>query len=283
MRLRYLTVTLALALAGPLPAQQTETLADIRQDLSALYFEMQRLRTELSTTGGTGLTIGGNTLDRVNAIEAELQRLTSKTEEIEFRIGRVVEDGTNRIGDLEFRLCELEPGCDISSLGDTPRLGGGDAPVAGGTTPPPAPAPDSTATDPLPSGGTELAVSEETDFRRAQVALASGDFQSAADQFAAFRQTYPGGPLDAAALVGQGTALEGAGDMRGAARAYLDAYSGYPQSEVAPQALFRLGRALGALGSVSEGCVTLAEVAVRFPGAAVVPEAEAARTELGCS
>ena len=116
MRLRYLTVTLALALAGPLPAQQTETLADIRQDLSALYFEMQRLRTELSTTGGTGLTIGGNTLDRVNAIEAELQRLTSKTEEIEFRIGRVVEDGTNRIGDLEFRLCELEPGCDISSL-----------------------------------------------------------------------------------------------------------------------------------------------------------------------
>ena len=99
MRLRYLTVTLALALAGPLPAQQTETLADIRQDLSALYFEMQRLRTELSTTGGTGLTIGGNTLDRVNAIEAELQRLTSKTEEIEFRIGRVVEDGSQLRGE----------------------------------------------------------------------------------------------------------------------------------------------------------------------------------------
>ncbi|MFZ5965287.1 tetratricopeptide repeat protein [Thalassococcus sp. BH17M4-6] len=274
--MRFAAVLLSCVLAaGPLAAQESETLADIRQDLSALYFEMQRLRTELSTTGGTGLTIGGGTLDRVNAIEAELQRLTSKTEEIEFRIGRVVEDGTNRIGDLEFRLCELEPGCDIALLGDTPRLGGGAAPAV-----PTGPAPVTETGD---TGGMELAAGEESDFRRAQEALASGDFQSAADQFAAFRQTYPGGPLEAAALVGQGRALEGAGDMRSAARAYLDAYSGYPQADVAPEALFLLGRSLGALGSLQEACVTLAEVAVRYPGSPAISDAQAARTSLGCS
>lgn len=278
MRLTAMILAFGLT-AGALPAQQAETLADIRQDLSVLYIELQRLRTELSTTGSSGMTVGGNTIDRVNTIEAALQALTSKTEEIEYRIGRVVEDGTNRIGDMEFRLCEIEPGCDVGKLGSTPRLGGGTAPVTG-AAPAPAPAPDTAA---LPSSGSgELAMSEENDFRRAQEALAKSDFRGAADLFAAFRETYPGGPLDAAALLGQGKALEGTGDMRGAARAYLDAYSGYPQSEVAPAALFLLGRSLGQLGSVQEACVTLAEVSTRYPGASVVGDAQSQMTALGC-
>ncbi|WP_146586966.1 tol-pal system protein YbgF [Puniceibacterium confluentis] len=281
MRLSAILLTFSLA-AGAVSAQQAETLADIRQDLSVLYVELQRLRTELSTTGSSGMTVGGNTIDRVNTIEAALQALTSKAEEMEHRIGRIVEDGTNRIGDMEFRLCEIEPGCDIGALGSTPRLGGGSAPVAGATAPA-APVPTPATDTPLPAtGGGELAMSEETDFRRAQEALAKSDFRGAADLFAAFRQTYPGSPLEAAAQLGQGRALEGADDTRGAARAYLDSYSGYPQSEVAPEALFRLGRALGKLGSVQEACVTLSEVAARYPGAAVVPEAQGEMAALGC-
>lgn len=293
MRFGVILLTLGL-MAGPLSAQQAETLADIRQDLVALNYEVQRLRTELSTTGGTGLTVGGNTIERVNAIEAALQQLTSKTEEMQFRIDKVVEDGTNRIGDLEFRLCELEAGCDIGALGDTATLGGGPAPVVGGGAAPAAPVVGGAAAPvgslgpaaPLPGvtpGGSELAVGEETDFRRAQEALANRDFQSAADKFAAFREAYPGGPLAAAALVGHGRALEGTGDVRSAARMYLDSYSGYPQADVAPEALFRLGKALGDLGSLDEACVTLSEVALRYPGAAAVADAEAARVSLGCS
>ncbi|MEO0634424.1 MAG: tol-pal system protein, partial [Pseudomonadota bacterium] len=85
-------------------AQDDATLADIRQELTVLYVEVQRLKRELSTTGGAGSSVGtGDTFDRIAAIESELQRLTGKSEELEFRIGRVIEDGTNRIGDLEFR------------------------------------------------------------------------------------------------------------------------------------------------------------------------------------
>lgn len=269
--MRFGAIILAFALgAGPLPAQQTETLADIRQDLTALFYEVQRLRTELSTTGATDVAVSGSTLDRVNAIEAELQRLTSQTEELQFRIGQVVADGSNRIGDLEFRLCELEPDCDIANLSGTPTLGGRTAPAS-------VPAPQPT------DSGTELAVGEETDFARAQEALAAGDFQSAADQFAAFREAYPGGPLEAAALVGQGRALEGVGDARSAARVYLDAYSGYPDAAVASEALYRLGMTLAEIGSVPEACATLAEVSVRFPGAPEVADAQVARSSLGCS
>ena len=56
-------------------------------------------------------------------MESELQRLTSKTEELENRVNRIVADGTRRIGDLEFRLVELEGG-DVGALGQTSTLGG---------------------------------------------------------------------------------------------------------------------------------------------------------------
>ncbi|SHG87438.1 tetratricopeptide repeat protein [Marivita hallyeonensis] len=257
-------------LLAPLGVQASETLADIRQDMSVLFVELQKLKRELSTTGPSTVALPAGALDRINAIEAELQRLTAKTEELDFRVGQVAEDGARRLGDLEFRLCELEADCDLGSLGRVPTLGGEaetSAPVA----------------QPVPqTPGTELAVGEETDFRRAGEALAQGDFQSAADQFATFRQTYPGGPLEAQALVAEGRALEGLGNLRDAARRYLDAYAGYPDDAAGPEALWRLGAALGDLGNVAEACVTLSEVAGRYPGSTAIAEAEAQKARFGC-
>ncbi len=260
--------------AAPAGAQQAETLADIRQDLTVLTVELQRLRQELNTTGSSGVAVAGSQLDRITAIEAELQRVTAKTEQLEFRLDRIVQDGANRIGDLQFRLCELEPGCDIATIGKSDPLGG--EAVAAAPAPEPQP-----GTDALSFDG-ELAVSEEADFRAAQDALAAGDFAGAAQLFALFRETYPQGPLDPAALIGEGRALEGLGDLREAARRFLAAYSGYPDARVAPEALWRLGEGLAALGSVPEACVTLGEVARRYPGSDFVGPASDSRAALGC-
>ncbi len=267
-----LTVALGLAFA-PIgaQAQDTQTLADVRQELTVVNVEVQKLRRELSTTGGASVAIGnGSVLDRVNAIESELQRLTSKTEELENRINRVVTDGTNRIGDLEFRLVELEGG-DVGALGQTTTLGGGEMPA---TTAPVVPqtTPDTA----------ELAVGEASDFERAKAALASGDFRAAADQFAAFNETYPGGPLAAEADLRRGTALSGLGDTREAARAYLTSFSADPTGPLAPEALYELGRSLGALGQIQEGCVTLGEIATRFPDSPFVAQAQGERAALNC-
>ncbi|TMM55247.1 tol-pal system protein YbgF [Sulfitobacter sabulilitoris] len=271
LRLPVFAIVLSLLLPGAVAAQDDQTLADIRQELNVLFVEVQRLKREMSTTGAPTTTTGaGSVLDRVNAMESELQRLTSKTEEMENRINRIVDDGTRRIADLEFRLVELEGG-DIGALGETTTLGGGGQTGA----PPPAPAPS--------TGGTQMAIGEQADFERAQEALASGDFRGAAAQFETFNQTYPGGPLAAEAYLRRGEALSSLGDTREAARAYLASFSAAPEGALAPQALYQLGSALGALGQTGEACVTLGEVAVRFPAAPSATEAADRMRSLGCS
>ena len=277
MRILYpVIVSLALMVPGGSFAQnQDETLADIRQELSVLYVEIQKLKRELSTTGASGqLTGGGSILDRVNAIESELQRLTSKTEELEHKVVRVAQDGGNRIGDLEFRLCELEAGCDIGGLEPGSTLGGISVgtEVGGGVQ--------------IPSPGDaeepELAIGERADFETAQVALDSRNYAQAAALFSSFQSNYPGSPLGAQAGLLRGQALEGAGDKTGAARAYLDAFSTAPNGPQAPEALYLLGNSLGQLGQTDEACVTLGEVGVRFPGSAAEAKARTTLSELGC-
>ena len=89
-RIVTILTVLALSLPGQAMAQaNTETLADIRQELSVLFVELQKLKRELNTTGAAGQLSGsGTVIERVNAIESELQRLTAKTEELQFKVER---------------------------------------------------------------------------------------------------------------------------------------------------------------------------------------------------
>lgn len=273
--MKRLALILCLMAAPAVAQDRASTLADIRQELSVLFVEIQKLRTELSTTGGVNANLAGtNALERIDAMEAELRRLTSATEALTNRVDRVVSDGTNRIGDLEFRLCELEEGCDIGALGETSTLGGGELPA---TQAPAVTAPTT------PTDGPELAISERDDFERAQQAFEAGDYGRAAEMFAAFTDTYQGGPLTGDAHLLRGEALQAQGLTSSAARAYLDSYSGSPNGPRAPEALLKLGLALDGLGQSQEACITLGEVTLRFPASDASIEAQAARASMGCS
>lgn len=269
--MRLVAAVLALAVAAPAAAQDAATLADLRQDLAGIYVELQRLKRELSTTGGADAQIGGQTtLERIDSIEAALTQQTARVEALEGRVARIVEDGTNRIGDLEFRICEIEPGCDLGEIGSTLPLGG-----EGGASAAAAPSTPQT-------GEPELAVGERADFDRAKAAYDAGDWAQAAQLLQSFTQSYPGGPLSGEAHYLRGQALQQQGQDPEAARAYLDSFSGSPSGERAPQALLQLGLALGRLGQQQEACVTLNEVSVRYPDATVASEAQSAAANLGC-
>lgn len=291
--LRPLMLALML-LPAPVLAQDQQTFADIRAELDALMADFNALKSELVQSGAAAAGAGGgDALQRMDAIEAELTRLTAKTEEVELKVNRVVTDGTNRIGDLEFRLCEVTEGCDPATLPETPVIGGGADVGAVGSVAPATVIPDPNAGAPAAvaaggsaavaaSGGAELAVAEQADFDRAKAAYDAGDYQGAADLFAAFNTAYPGGPLTQEASFLQGEALGQKGDTAGAARAYLEAFSGAPSGARAGQALLKLGQALAALGQTPEACVTLQEVGTRFPGSADATAATAAMQGLGC-
>lgn len=264
--MRRLIAALVLAiwpLAGA-AQDRAETLADIRAELTQLGAELSSLRSELVTTGAVARPGGAGMLERMEVLEAELMRLTGRTEDLELRVNRVVSDGTNRLGDLEFRVTELEGG-DPAALAAPPPLGG-DKPAAA------APAPQKP----------ETVVREQAEFDRARGVLGQGDFRTAEGLLAAHAAAWPNGPLTGEVLFLRGEALEGLGDTAAAARSYLDSFSGYPDGPRAPESLVRLGRALGRLGQVHEACLTLGEVGVRYPGDAAEALAGTERTALAC-
>jgi len=257
------------SLIGPnmaLAQDRAQSLADIRQDLNVLYVEIQRLKQELSTTGsprGTGTA--GSVLDRVGALETQLQRLTGATETLELRIDQIVADGTRRIADLEFRLVELEGG-DISQLGETTTLGGDIA------LPAPQPA----------QPGAELAVGERADFDAAKRVFDDGRYQEAADMLARFSQTYPNSPLAAQALLIRGKSFDELQDHRASARAYLEGFTNYGTSDAAPEMLTLLGMSLTKLGQNDAGCQTLRQVGIRFPQSEFAAQSAQIMSELAC-
>ena len=269
---------------------RAQSLADVKTELAALAAEFIALKQELVASGAAATgSAGADPLARMDAIEGQMVRMTAKIESVELHLSQVVTDGTNRIGDMEYRLCELTEGCDPASLPGTPELGGSavdpDAPKPGTAAPADTTATDTTATDTtVPTDDApELAVNEQADFDRAAEVLASGDFRTAADLLATYAQTYPGGALSQNAGVLRGDALTQLGDTSQAARSYLDAFSGAPDGQMAGQALTKLGQALGRLGQTPEACVTLAEVGKRFPASADEANARAAMQGLGCS
>ncbi len=278
MRLIRLVAILVLLPLSAVAQDRAQTLADISAELGALAAEFNALKAELVSTGAAASgAAGGDALTRMDTIEAELSRLTARTEEVELRLNRVVADGTNRIGDIEYRLCEVTEGCDPTTLGATTTLGGD----SGGAVAPVVSAGAATDTG-TGAAGAELAVAEQADFDRAKGVLASGDFRGAGALFATYAQSYPGGPLIPEAHFLRGEALTSLGETSDAARAYLDAFSAAPSGPFAPDALLKLGEGLGTLGQTQEACVTLGEVGIRYPGSLAATQATVAMQGLGC-
>ena len=263
---------LAVTMAMPAPAQEP-TLADLRAELTALRGELQSLRSELVASGAAGFqAVGGDAaIDRMNAMEQRLARLTDQTEQLQNRIGRIVVDGSRRIADIEFRLCEMDESCDLSAL-TMQDLGRSGSPVPnlGPATPP-------GNRDKLADAG------EQADFDAATHAMSSGDFRRAADMFGAVAEAHAGGALTAEALFLRGAALDSAGDPKGAAAAWLEGFAADPDGPRAAESLLGIARVIEEDGDATAACLYLAEIPARFPGTPPAAEAETRLSRLACS
>ncbi len=265
----------AAALLGALLAggsAAAETLADLRAQLTTLNGQVQQLRDELVRQGSAGglPSAPATALVRLDQLEAELRRINGRVDVLTNDIDRIVRDASNQIGEIDFRLTELEGG-DTSLIGRGEVLGGGVTAVS--------PRPRPSAQD----GGAELTVTEQSDFDAAMAAVEAGDNAKAAELFGAFLATYPGGPLSNEAQFRRGEAQAALGDWQGAARSFLDAFSGAPNGPLGPPSLLQLGISLGQLGQATQACATLDEVIARYPGSGPAGEVAAAKASLNCA
>ncbi len=268
-----------LTTGDPAVAQKAQTVADIRAELGVLNGQVQQLRDQLVQSGAAGglSTAPASALTRLDDLEAELRRLTDRVEVLSNDLARILQDASNQIGDIEFRLTELEGGDPVAP--GTPELLGG-----GFTRPMPRPsiagAAGAGANTAAPQ--VELTVTEKSDFDAAVAAAESGDNATAVTMFDAFLVTYPGSPFASEAQYRRGEALAAQGEWRSAARSFLDAFSGAPTDPIAPQALYRLAISLSELGQIEEACLTLTEVDMRYPGSSLAGDVAAKRASLRC-
>ncbi len=263
---RLMAICLALTAALMAPAR-ADSVADLRQELNNLSAAVAELARELSSgEAASEPGFDGNLIDRVERIREELARLTARTEELEFRIRRAIDEASNRLGDLEFRLTELEGG-DPSEMAPA-------RPLADVAAPP---------SDPETGETPQLAASERIAYDEARALAEDGDYDAAADALKAFLDAYPGSPLggDASMLLGETQRARGA--EPDAARAYLNLYLAAPDGADAPRALLALGDSLGRLEQVSEACVMFDELLERFADSPEAQEATEARARLDCS
>lgn len=239
--------------------------AEIARRLNGLEAEIASIRAATGVQGGGAL--GASALTRLNEIEQELRVLTRDVEELRFRIDRIAEDATRRFGDIEFRLTELEGG-DIGALGETPvvgSLGGGS--VDGGTAP----------------LGPEVTVAERVELDRAIREVQQGRSDLAEERLRAFITAYPDSPLAGEARYWIGETQFIRGNFSAAAKAYLEGYNASVAERDAAGNLLKLGVSLGRLGQRQEACLTLEEVARRFPGESrTVDEARGEAARLSC-
>lgn len=259
------------AAAQPAP----ERLADLRASLGQISAALQALRSELVASGAEGFQAAGgdSAIERMDAMEAEIARLTGRIEALENRIAQVVRDGTNRIEDIEFRLCEMDPNCDLGALGTAHMAAEGGASAGLDLSPSPLPQPDAA----LVATAAERAAWEE-----AQAALAAGEHARAAELFGALAQSQAGTALAAEALYFRGVALDAGGDAAAAAQSWLQGFSAAPTGSRAPDALLGIARVLAEEGKTADACLFLDDLAARFAGSAAAAEAEGRIAALGC-
>ncbi|MDE2791387.1 MAG: tetratricopeptide repeat protein [Paracoccaceae bacterium] len=274
----------------PIPREQT--LADIRQELEFLVSEIQSMRTQLSTTGEAPehqSETAAPMMIRLDAIEEEIRTLTGAVESLMFQVESVVADGTRRIGDLEYRLVELEGG-DVSQLGQTTTLGSTSPAAAAGTgtasglgdesvansegaetgtvamTDDSATVASTTVVDSDPADAT-TGIPGETDFERGLNAFAARDHEAAIRYLDSFTTSNPDDPRFSEARYWQGESHMALGDWVPAAQAFLSSFNRSQDGPVAPLVVLGLGASLGRLGQDGDACRILSQVSVRYPDA----------------
>lgn len=210
----------------------------------------------------------GMLFDRVVAMEAEVRRLTGALEVADHRIDQVDERVDRLVGDVDFRLRELETAAQAGAGAAAPAAestAAGAAPGALGTV-----TPDQLAAVGAPAGAAAQILPEGTPDEQYQYSLRllrAGDYRQAETAFDAFLTSHDGHALTSNAHYWKGEAVYARKDYERAARIFVEGYQAVPEGSKAPDMLLKLGMSLAALGEGEQACATFDQLTAQFPNA----------------
>lgn len=271
--MRFWIITLAVVMAWPALAQveSREGIA-LQNQILELRREVQSLRDAVARGGGAaagGSLLGGSQrpsqppggsagdltaslVDRVQQLEEEVRRLRGRSDETGFALQRATEEQQKALGDMNFRLQELEG---RGGAGSRPAQ-----PSQGAATPPARP-----ATPPAQGAAPAQATrTPEAALREGNAALARRDYAAAEK---AAREVLARGQspraYDARFLLAE--ALFGKRDYQQAALTYDDTFRRSRNGSKAQDSLLGLANSFTALNEKRSACDTLNELRSQFP------------------
>jgi TolA-binding protein len=203
-------------------------------------------------TGGDGLS---GLTGRIEALEAQLQRVTGQVEENGYRLRQLEEQARQMRSDIEARMARLE-----QPPTATPAPAGGEPTTddPGATTPSGDPA---VATPVAPPAGDPAQAAynagyrlwEQRRYAEAQTALTAAGEQYSSSRWASWSRNLAG------------RAYLDDNKPATAARIFLANYQGNPRGERAADSLYFLGEALVRLNRPREACPVYEELTTNFP------------------
>jgi tol-pal system protein YbgF len=149
---------------------------------------------------------------------------------------------------------------------DLSALARGDA---GEPLPPPLPADQGFALEPLPQIASVTPTGDpQTDYTRSYDLFVAGSYDAAETSFRQFIDAYPQDRLAADAQYWLGQTYFVRGRYREAAEQFRGGYKAYPQSDIAPYTVFQLGQSLAGLQEREAACQMYAAVLKQYPSLA---------------
>jgi TolA-binding protein len=290
--MRYTVFFLGLAIAGAVPASAQQVPLDRRLD--RLEQEMRAVQRRVFPTGATATVdpeiqpeqrpqpaaATGDAVSsltgRIEALEAQLARVTGQVEETGYRVRQIDEQMRQLRSDFEARIARLE------------QAAAPPAPAVATPTTVDEPAADPRATDPRPDADDPRVVAtdpaeaaynagfrlwEQRRYADAQRALTAAGERYATSRWASWSRNLAG------------RAYLDDNKPATAARIFLSNYQTDPRGERAADSLFFLGEALVRLNRRSEACRVYDELAANYPNmrAWLRERLPAARRTAGCS
>lgn len=277
-----LTVIGAVLLSAPVSAQNINS---IEARMDRMEREMQTLSRSVfkgdvpppSATGGSSVDSrqAAQMEVRMNQIEEQLRRVTGMVEENSYHLRKLSEQLANTSAatvpaqHTQYQNDSYSSG-DIKPI-DTANMPDNEvdnAPYRLGTL-----------------NGNDTSMTPAKMYDQAFSYLQTHDYASAQATFENFIKTYPDHSLAANAKYWLGETFYARGDYADASRAFARSFKDHPDGQKAPDTLLKLAMSLKGQNMVDEACLTLGELANRFPNAPVSIKEKAIeeRQSYGCS